>query len=263
MIGHLVVLYRTFFTFILLGICLHTEQLQAKPVSAKSWVVSDITGRIIHEEQIDAVRPIASITKLITAMIVLDAGQDLDEMLPLSSRLKNRLPNKEKYTRRTLLEISLVNSDNRASMTLCEHYPGGYDACIRALNVKVQELGMSNTLLTDPTGLDHRNLSTARDLVFLVRAARTYGMIIDSSRKNQVKVRTIKRWIHFVNTNPMIGRKQNVLVSKTGWTIPAGGCIVLLLDTDLGDRIVVILGSRNTHTRIPEAEFISALPDNR
>lgn len=244
---------------------MHGGQLNAKPVkpvSAKSWVVSDITGRVIHGEQIDVVRPIASITKLVTAMIVLDAEQDLDEMLPLSRRLKNRLSDRQPYSRRTLLEISLVNSDNRASMTLCEHYPGGYDSCIQALNRKVQELGMYSTSLSDPTGLDNRNTSTAQDLVQLVRAARSYGMIIDSSRKNKVEVRVKKRWIHFVNTNPMIGGKHNVLVSKTGFTTPAGGCIVLLLDTDLGDRVVVVLGSRNTRTRIPEAEFIAELPDD-
>jgi D-alanyl-D-alanine endopeptidase (penicillin-binding protein 7) len=236
--------------------------VHSKSVSAKSWLVSDIQGQVIRGEDIDAVRPIASITKLMTAMVVLDAKQDLEEYIELSRKLSNKLPARAKLTRRNLIEMSMVKSDNRASLTLCEHYPKGYNACITAMNAKAASLGMTNTRFADPTGLDNHNVSTARDLINLVKAARSYGIIIDSSQKAQLRVRMNKYWLIFNNTNPMVVKNtKKVLVGKTGFTNPAGGCIVLLLDTDHGDRIVVVLGSQNTRTRIPEAEFISDLKE--
>lgn len=249
---------------VLFALSYYGGNVNAQPLSAKSWLVSDIRGQVIRGEDIDAVRPIASITKLMTAMIVLDAKQDLDEYIELSRKLHNKLPAKIKLTRRTLIEMSLVKSDNRASMTLCEHYPGGFDACIRSMNRKASALDMSKTEFHDPTGLDNRNVSTARDLVNLVKAARSYGLIVDSSQKAQVKVSVRKYWLIFNNTNPMVVKNpKHVMVSKTGYTTPAGGCIVLLLDTAHGDRVVVVLGSKNTRTRIPEAEFIADMHDDR
>jgi D-alanyl-D-alanine endopeptidase (penicillin-binding protein 7) len=111
----------------------------------------------------------------------------------------------------------------------------------------------------DPTGLDNRNISTAEDLIILVQAARTYPLIVDASKKTKVEIKISRRWVFFKNTNPMIGKDHRIVVSKTGFTNPAGGCIVMAMDTDLGQRTVVVLGSKNTKTRIPEAEFISNL----
>lgn len=240
----------------------HGSYVNGQPLSAKSWLVSDVSGQVIRGENIDSVRPIASITKLMTAMVVLDARQDLEEYIELSKKLHNRMPLKIKLTRRTLLEMSLIHSDNRASLTLCEHYPGGLDACLRAMNRKAQNLNMDLTEFHDPTGLDNRNVSTARNLINLVKAARSYGIVVDSSQKAQVRVEMKKYWLIFNNTNPMIVKNtRHVLVSKTGFTNPAGGCIVLLLDTVQGDRVVVVLGSKNTRTRIPEAEFIADMKD--
>jgi len=239
------------------------QDVHGKSVSAKSWLVSDLQGQIIRGEDIDAVRPIASITKMMTVMVVMDARQDLDEYIELSRKLSNRLPAKTKLTRRTLIEMSMVKSDNRASLTLCEHYPRGLAACISAMNAKAQALGMTSTRFTDPTGLDNNNVSTARDLISLIKAARAYGVIIDSSQKSQLRVRMNKYWLIFNNTNPMVVKNtKRVLIGKTGFTNPAGGCIVLLLDTEHGDRIVIVLGSENTRTRIPEAEFISDLKED-
>ena len=247
---------------VLFALSYYGGNVNAQPLSAKSWLVSDIRGQVIRGENIDAVRPIASITKLMTAMVVLDAQQNLEEYVELSRKLSNRMPAKVKLTRRTLLEMSLIHSDNRASLTLCEHYPGGLDACLGAMNRKAQSLDMDQTEFHDPTGLDNRNVSTARNLINLVKAARGYGIIVDSSQKSQVRVEMKKYWLIFNNTNPMIVRNtRHVLVSKTGFTNPAGGCIVLLLDTAQGDRVVVVLGSRNTRTRIPEAEFIADMKD--
>jgi D-alanyl-D-alanine carboxypeptidase len=95
--------------------------------------------------------------------------------------------------------------------------------------------------------------------VLLVRAARNYGAIIEASQKTKVEIKLKKKFLFFPQTNPLVGKTQRVIVSKTGWITASGGCIVMLMDTDLGDRIVVVLGSKNTRTRIPEAEFISEL----
>ncbi len=232
----------------------------AKHLTAQSWLVSDPQGNLIQHENIDQVRAIASITKLLTVVTVLDAHQNMDEQVSLSKKLRDRLPRKvTSLTRRQLIELAMVNSDNRAAQTLCEAYPGGFDACVQAMNRKLRELNMLNSVVYEPTGLDARNVSTARELVYLVQAARNYGPVLEASQKTQVQIKIKKKWFFFHQTNPLVGKTQRVIVSKTGWITASGGCIVLLMSTDLGDRIVVVMGSKSTRTRIPEAEFISNL----
>lgn len=231
-------------------------------LTAESWLVSDPQGNIVRSENIDQVRSIASITKLLTVMTVLDAGQNMEEQLALARSPKSHLPGKIKtLSRRTLIELAMVKSDNRAAQTLCEHYPGGVESCVRDMNLKLKTLSMNNSVVYEPTGLDSRNVSTARELVQLVRAARIYGAVVEASQKTRVEIKIKKKWFFFPQTNPLVGKTQRVIVSKTGWITASGGCIVMLMDTDLGDRIVVVLGSKNTHTRIPEAEFISELKE--
>jgi len=179
-----------------------------------------------------------------TVMIVLDAHQDIDQYI-------------KPYTRQELIQLSIVHSDNRASETLCQNYPGGRSDCIKAMNAKARSLGMINTQFTDPTGLGVMNSSTAYDLIKLVRAAELYPEIVSASKMSEVKIKIKKKWLVFKNTNPIIGKRHDFIVSKTGWIRASGGCIVMMLDTDVGRRIVVVLGSKNTHTRIPEAEFIA------
>ena len=125
------------------------------------------------------------------------------------------------------------------------------------MNSKARSLGMINTQFTDPTGLGVMNVSTAYDLIKLVRGAELYPEIREASRMSEVKIKIKKKWLIFRNTNPIIGKRHDFIVSKTGWIRASGGCIVMMLDTDVGRRIVVVLGSKNTHTRIPEAEFIA------
>jgi D-alanyl-D-alanine endopeptidase (penicillin-binding protein 7) len=141
---------------------------------------------------------------------------------------------------------------------LCNHYPGGKTNCIRALNAKASSLGLINTRLTEPTGLSVFNVSTAEELVKMVMAASTYPEIVHASKTSQVKIQIKKKWFVFNNTNPIIGKRHEFIVSKTGYIRASGGCIVMMLDTDVGRRIVVVLGSKNTKTRIPEAEFIAS-----
>ena len=243
---------------------LFSSFLHAENLTAKSWLVADAEGKIIKGENTTAMRPVASISKLITAMVVIDAKQNLDERITYKTfRSKARHHKKEKVdksqmlTRRELLNMALVHSDNHAAGVLCSNYPGGTMGCLNAMNFKVAKLGMMHTSMMDPTGLDVRNVSTAEDLIILVQAARAYPIIVNASKQTKVEIKISKRWVFFKNTNPMIGKDHRIVVSKTGFTNPAGGCIVMAMDTDLGQRTVIVLGSKNTHTRIPEAEFIS------
>ena len=213
-------------------------------VTAKSWLVTDGKGKIIEGENTDQLRSIASITKLVTAMVVLDAKQDLDEYI-------------KPYTRGEMIQLALVKSDNKASLDLCKHYPGGSSFCVKAMNNKMQSLGLTKTQFVEASGLSIMNVSTAEELVTIVMEASKYPEIVLASRTSEVKIKIRKKWFVFHNTNPIIGQRHDFVVSKTGFINASGGCIVLMIDTEIGRRIVVVLGSKNTRTRIPEAEFIA------
>lgn len=235
---------------------------EAKPITAKSFLVADNQGQVILEKNADRTQPIASITKLMTVIVVLNANQDLTEELKLdykhSKLYHTRLPRTlKKLSRGELLDLAIVKSDNFAAYTLCVHYPGGVDRCIAEMNHQALEFSMLSTHFTDPTGLDEGNSSNARDLVKLVLVAKKYPEIIDASGKPSVDILVKKHWWEFGNTNPLVRRSKNILVSKTGYIHQSGGCLVMLIDTELGQRVIVLLGSKNTRTRIPEAEQIS------
>jgi D-alanyl-D-alanine endopeptidase (penicillin-binding protein 7) len=232
----LVILFGLFVSF-------HSYAFDWPKVTAKSWLVADDSGKIIQSEDPDQIRSIASISKLMTVMVVLDKNQNLNETI-------------DNFTRQQLIDMALIRSDNRAALLLCERYPGGNTECIRAMNVKAQLLGMYNTKFIEASGLSVFNVSTATELIKLVQAASYYPEIVRAANTNQVKIKIRNKWIVFHNTNPIIGKRHKFIVSKTGYINASGGCIVLMLDTEIGNRIVIVLGSKNTHTRIPEAEFI-------
>jgi D-alanyl-D-alanine endopeptidase (penicillin-binding protein 7) len=248
--------------FLLLVFLVFTLPTQAKPITAKSFLVADNRGQVILEKNADRVQPIASITKLMTAIVVLNLHQDLSEELSLdfkkSKVYHTRLPRTLKtLSRGELLQLAIVKSDNFAAYTLCANYPGGVDRCVAEMNHQALEFGMYSTHFTDPTGLDEGNQSNARDLVKLVLVASQHSEITDASGKPSVNILVKKRWWEFGNTNPLVRRSDNILVSKTGYIHQSGGCLVMLADTELGQRVIVLLGSKNTRTRIPEAEQIS------
>ena len=216
----------------------------AMPVTAKSWIVTDGKGKIIEGENTAQLRSIASITKLVTVMVVLDARQNIDEYL-------------NPYTRKEMIQLALVKSDNKSSLDLCKHYPGGSSFCVKAMNDKVKSLGLTKTQFVESSGLSVMNVSTAEELVTIVMEASKYPEIVLASRTSEVKIKIRKKWFVFHNTNPIIGQRHDFVVSKTGFINASGGCIVLMIDTEIGRRIVVVLGSKNTRTRIPEAEFIA------
>jgi D-alanyl-D-alanine endopeptidase (penicillin-binding protein 7) len=221
----------------------HTTDTKQNTVTATSWLVADETGKIIRSQNIEEVRSIASISKLMTVMVVMDAKQDLDEQIG-------------KHTRRDHIQLALVKSDNASAALLCDKYPGGKDACVQAMNFKAHTLFMPNTHFVEATGLSVFNVSTANELVNLVQEAAKYPIIVEAGHTSTAKIRVKKKWFVFHNTNPLIGYKQNVVVSKTGYIRASGGCLVMMTESEVGRRILVLLGSKNTRTRIPEAEII-------
>ena len=246
-----------------------TLAAQAKPITAKSFLVTDNKGAVILEKNADRTQSIASITKLMTAIVVLNAHQDLSEELRLNFKnattYHTKLPRTLKtLSRGELLQLAIVKSDNFAAYTLCENYPGGVDRCVAEMNHEALEFGMFATHFADPTGLDEGNQSNARDLVKLVLVASQHAEITEASGKPLVSIQVKKRWWDFWNTNSLVRRDSDrVIVSKTGYINESGGCVVMLLDTDLGQRVIVLLGSKNTRTRIPELEQISVTVSSR
>lgn len=232
------------FKVIILIFALFVNTAIAKDITATSWLVADYKGKIIDGENYQEIRPIASVTKLMTAMVILDVGQSLDEKIGT-------------YTRRDLVHLMITHSDNRAATTLCEKYPGGKIDCVRAMNHKAHMLGLSNTKYTDPTGLGVFNISTAEELIDIVLEAAKYPEIVAAS-KSTTTVQNKKRLVSVNNTNPITRKRNDIIVSKTGWIRASGGCLVMLVDTDLGHRVIIVLNSKTIKTRIPDAEYLLA-----
>jgi D-alanyl-D-alanine endopeptidase (penicillin-binding protein 7) len=247
--------------YVLLITLLLSSNCLAKPVTAKSYIVTDLTGDVILEKNADQVRSIASITKMMTVMVVLDANQDLDEELPIvfkgNKHLHSKLPHSVKtLTRRELINLAMVKSDNLAAQTLCVNYPFGLNRCIAEMNHKAFTLEMNNTHYEDPTGLDSKNVSSARDLIKLLLISQEYPVLMEAGSKPSVSIKVKKRWWQFGNTNPLVKNTDKVIISKTGYIDASGGCVAMLIDTNVGQRVIVLLGSKNTRTRFPEVQKI-------
>lgn len=229
---------------LLLTLALVASNAFAINITTQSWLKTDDKGNLIEGSNITEVRSIASITKLMTVIAVLDNNQDMNQKFG-------------KYTREQLIQLALVRSDNNAAKVLCDNFPGGRFECVRYMNDKANYLGMFKTKFVEPTGLSPMNISTALDLLRLVFEASHYPEIVKASQTAVLNIQVGKKVQAFNNTNPMIGKRHNFIVSKTGTTSAAGGCIVMMLDTEIGRRIVIVLGSKNGKVRIPEAEFIA------
>jgi D-alanyl-D-alanine endopeptidase (penicillin-binding protein 7) len=244
--------------FLLLISLVFTLTAQAD-ITARSWIVADGRGNTISEKDSLRVQPIASITKLMTVLVVLKAEQPKEEIIKLNwSNAKfyhTRLPRSVKsLTRDQLMDLALVKSDNFAAEHLCLNYPGGKNNCIFQMNQEAEHLGMIHTHFDDATGLNEYNVSDAYDLVKLVLEASKYPDITAAGSYPVVKINVKKHWWEFKNTNPLVKENGAIRVSKTGYIHQSGGCIAMLVDTDVGPRVIVLLGSKNTHTRIPEAQ---------
>jgi D-alanyl-D-alanine endopeptidase (penicillin-binding protein 7) len=221
--------------------------------------------RVLYAKNTDAVVPIASITKLMTAMVTLDAKLSLDDMVVITKedvdRIKgttSRLGVGAMLTRRDLLRLALMASENRAAAALSRAYPGGREAFVGAMNRSATVLGMWNTEFVDGTGLSSRNVSTAEDLARLVRAAHGYPLIREFSTDSQHTVTLFSgQKLQYANSNRLVKNQHwEIGLSKTGYISEAGRCLVLQAMIQSRPVIIVLLHSWGTLTRIGDANRI-------
>ena len=240
---------------------------------SSSALVQDAgTGEVVFGKNADAVVPIASITKLMTAMVTLDRGLDLDERITLSREdavgmkgSRSRLRTGIALTRGDLLLLALMSSENRAAAALGASYPGGLEAFVDAMNAKAAVLDMNESRFVEPTGLSPANVSTAGDLAKMVRAAHDYPLIREYSTKNRATVKatttagrsTRTLPLQYGNTNGLVRSSYwDIELSKTGYISEAGRCLVMHVRLADKDLIVVLLDSWGKHSRIGDANRI-------
>ncbi len=210
-------------------------------------LVDEADGSVLLSKGAQASVPMASLTKLLTAMVVLDAGQDLQELLTIEAADLDTLkftysgvPVGATLSRDKLLELALLASDNHAASSLARHYPGGMAAFLEAVRLKVAALGLTSTRVSEPTGLSPDNRSSASDLAVLLRAAAGYPAIAAATTQVRGQVVVNGRPYRAVNTNRLVGsRGWDILLSKTGFTNEAGRCLVMRLRA--ADRTVLLV----------------------
>jgi len=234
--------------------------------SAAAIIQDQETGEILYGKNASAVTPIASITKLMTAMVVLDSNPDLNQIITISSDdmdslrgTHSRLKPGASLSRDELLRVALMASENRAAAALGRSYPGGFDAFVRAMNHKALMLGMNDSRFGDATGLSSANVSSAEDLAKLVRAAHQYDLIRNYTTLTGHEVHVAGRPLAYRNTNRLVANGSwNIGLSKTGFTNDAGRCLVL--QAKLAERkvIIVLLDSWGKLSRIGDANRIRA-----
>ncbi|PIT07241.1 D-alanyl-D-alanine endopeptidase [Snodgrassella communis] len=233
--------------------------------SQSALIMNNETGEILYQKNINQVRSIASISKLVSAMVVLDANQNMNEHITITDaeidRLKNstsRLSVGTVMTRRELLHIGLMSSENRAIHALARTYPGGMPAFVDAMNRKVAELGMTNARFYEPTGLDPRNQATARDLALLVRGASQYPLIRQYSTDNSGSVYTSNgRVEQYRNSNALVREGAwPIALQKTGYIREAGRSMVLLTSVQNQPVTIVLLNSPSSTTRVSDARAL-------
>src|SRR5262245_55274047 len=257
-----------FALFFVLALTIGFAQAQSQKVvylRSQAVMVQDAeTGEIVINKNSEAVVPIASITKLMTAMILLDRGLDLEQRIVVSREdvdtvkgTRSRLMPGTTLTRDELLLVALMASENRAAAALARTYPGGVPAFVKAMNEKAAELGMSDSHFVEPTGLSPSNVSSPRDLVKLVRAAHSYPLIREYSTRDRATVKSFNRQLRFVNTNGLVRNSHwDIELSKTGYISEAGRCLVMHVRLASKDLIVVLLDSWGKQSRIGDAQRI-------
>lgn len=232
----------------------------AKTVPQSVLLYNTETGHTLIQENVDQVRPIASLTKLMTAMVALDYSTDLDRPLKSVGKVWGVLP-RGTWTRGELLQAMLVRSDNNAAETLAEDYPGGRTAFIEAMNAKARLLEMPDANFSDASGLDNRNVTTILGVKRLLLASATYPLIKQISTKKEASFQQIIknkiRTIELQNTNQqLLFEFNNILLTKTGLTTPAGWCLGMLVEKNSQRYIVVVLGAKTKLDRYNKIKSI-------
>jgi D-alanyl-D-alanine endopeptidase (penicillin-binding protein 7) len=244
------------------------DQLELR--SAAALVIDQEDGQLLYAKNTDAVMPIASITKLMTAVVVLDAGLPLEEPITIDRAdmdylkgTRSRLKIGTTLTRRQLLRLALMASENRAAAALARTYPGGTGAFVQAMNQKARQLGMRDTHFRDSTGLDPGNVSTAMDLALLVNTSYNYPLIRDFSTTESYRLafegnrRKRMRMLAFRNSNGLVRSNEwEIGLQKTGYISEAGRCLVMQARIATRPVIIVLLDSWGKFTRIADANRI-------
>ncbi|WP_165720394.1 D-alanyl-D-alanine endopeptidase [Bordetella trematum] len=229
--------------------------------SSTAYVMDLETSTVLFAKNDKVVRPIASISKLMTALVVVDANLPMDEMLEITDEdidtLKHttsRLSVGTRLSRGDMLHLALMSSENRAANALGRNYPGGLPAFVRAMNAKAATLGMVDSRFVEPTGLSAQNVSSPRDLSRLLRAASQRPLIHRYSTDSEYEVEVNKRTQTFRNTNLLVRKPDwDIKVSKTGFINEAGECLVMLTRVNGRDLAIVLLDSQGKLSRIGDA----------
>jgi D-alanyl-D-alanine endopeptidase (penicillin-binding protein 7) len=262
-----------FASVIALGSVGAAAQLQTAPdpsrlklASANVLVIDASSNELVFAKAANEVTPIASLTKLMTAMVTLDADLPLDEPIAIDTDdfdyvkgTRSRLRMGAELSRQEMLRLALMASENRAAASLARNYPGGTDAFVAAMNEKARSLGMTQTRYQDPTGLSARNVSTASDLARLVSAAAEYPLIREFSTtpSHFVEVQPTGQVLGFNNTNRLVKSSGwDILLSKTGYIREAGKCLVMLATIASKPFVIVLLDSAGRYTRLGDAERV-------
>ena len=240
------------------------EARQPSLKSQAALVVDQESGEILLGKNAESKLPIASLTKLMTAIVTLDAELDAEEPVTVTKadvdRLRgshSRLQVGTTLTRDDMLHLALMASENRAASAIANSYPGGKDSCVLAMNLKAQLLGMSGTRFEDGTGLSGRNVSTAQDLAKLVQAAHAYPKIRDYTTSPSYHVKIGRRMVRFGNTNNLTrSSRWDIGLSKTGYIAEAGRCLVMQVTLAGRSIIIVLLDSWGKYTRVGDATRI-------
>jgi D-alanyl-D-alanine endopeptidase (penicillin-binding protein 7) len=227
-------------------------------------VVDQNTGQPVFAKNIDEVRPIASITKLMTAQVLLDAQLPMQQLVKITDadvdtekNSRSRLRVGAELTRTQLLQLALMASENRAAHALARTYPDGMQAFVLLMNQKAKALGMANTHFIEPTGLSSSNVSTASDLVKLVRASERYAVIREYTTTSSREMEVLGRVVQFHNTNRLVGSESwDIVLSKTGFINEAGRCLVMQARIEGRPLTIVLLDSYGRLTRIGDANRI-------
>jgi D-alanyl-D-alanine endopeptidase (penicillin-binding protein 7) len=232
--------------------------------SAAALVIDRATGSVIYERRADAAAPIASITKLMTALVIVEAQQPLHEEIQITAAdrtrtqgLASRLAVGTRLTREDLLRLALMSSENRAAQALCRSYAGGEPACLAAMNAKARQLGMTGAHFDDGTGLSPRNVASPNDLAKLVIAANHVELIREFSTTPAWSARVGRQVLEFHNTDPLVRDPDwQVSVQKTGHIAAAGQCLVLQALIGGRDVVIVLLNSVGKYTRVADARRV-------
>jgi D-alanyl-D-alanine endopeptidase (penicillin-binding protein 7) len=249
---------------------LTAQPLIAQPISEPDLksgsvlVMDETSGSVLLSQQANVAAPIASITKLMTALVVLEANQPMGEMIQITAADKDmqrgsssRLAVGTRLSRADLMHLALMASENRAAHALGRRYPGGLTAMVRAMNTKAKQLGMTHTRFVDPTGLSSQNVASPEDLSLLVIATSQNQQIRSYSTDNAYAVKAGKKVLQYRNTNSLVDKTDwNILVQKTGYISEAGRCLVMKAVIAGRSVVIVLLDSVGRYTRVADAARI-------